>query len=696
MRAPRCLGDKLRDRLRLEMYLTTFEDKMPSPKPKSLASARKLRRYTHPSTHCASLSLDKSSAERCVTGGMDYGSTETAAVGPTQRALWRRNTSALTPNRRQLLGGVASMLFVGAMPLSISGNTGQRRVRRLDPDWPLPHSWDTLRAKVGGRLVPVVSPFNVCAENSTGPTCEQLMQSIRNPFFIGDHPALTQASGWADGWHSTPSVYAVLAESSDDIAAAVDFARDNHLRLVVKGGGHSYQGTSSAPDSLLVWTRRMQRIELHDAFQPRGCLGTGPRPAVSIGAGALWLQAYDAVTTKAGRYVQGGGCTTVGVAGLIQSGGFGSFSKRYGLAAASLLEAEVVTADGQVRIVNACQDPELFWALKGGGGGTFGIISRVTIATHDLPERIGAVFGKVTATTRESFRRLIAAFIRFYSTKLFNHHWGETVRFQPDNTFEVNMLFQGLDHQTAKDVWDPFRKWLEANGDTLTVAQPFEVISLPARHLWDKDWLALNAPSLIISDDRVGAPSGNFSWAGDAGQVGQFIYGYSSSWLPSSLLKPDKQADLVDAIDRASRHWPFSWHFNKGLAGADEDAVRASRDTAINPLALDAFALAITGAEGPSAYSGRHENVADVSEARRQATRLNAAMQEMRYVLPVAGSYVSESDYFEVDWQDRFWGSNYQRLLKVKQEYDPDGLFFVYHGVGSEGWSDDGFEQKKN
>jgi hypothetical protein len=141
------------------------------------------------------------------------------------------------------------------------------------------------------------------------------------------------------------------------------------VRLVVKGGGHSYQGTSNAADSLMVWTRRMNAITLHDAFIAQGCAAAGaPVRAVSVGAGAIWAHVYDAVTTKAGGYVQGGGCMTVGVAGLIQSGGFGSFSKRYGLAAASLLEAEVVTADGEVRIANTCSHPDLFWALKGGGG----------------------------------------------------------------------------------------------------------------------------------------------------------------------------------------------------------------------------------------------------------------------------------------------------------------------------------------
>ncbi len=72
--------------------------------------------------------------------------------------------------------------------------------------------------------------------------------------------------------------------------------------------------------------------------------------------------------------------------GLVQSGGFGSFSKHYGTAAGSLLEAEVVTADGKIRIANACTNSDLFWALKGGGGGTFGVVTRMTLRVHDLPE----------------------------------------------------------------------------------------------------------------------------------------------------------------------------------------------------------------------------------------------------------------------------------------------------------------------
>src|SRR5258707_15884352 len=111
----------------------------------------------------------------------------------------------------------------------------------------------------------------------------------------------------------------------------------------------------------------MNSIVLHDAFVGEGCPASEtPQPAVTVEAGAIWAHVYDAVTTQAGRYVQGGGCATVGVAGLIQSGGFGSFSKNYGLAAAGLLEAEIVTADGVVRTGNTFTHPDLFWALKGG------------------------------------------------------------------------------------------------------------------------------------------------------------------------------------------------------------------------------------------------------------------------------------------------------------------------------------------
>ncbi len=110
----------------------------------------------------------------------------------------------------------------------------------------------------------------------------------------------------------------------------------------------------------------------------------------------------------------------------------------------------------------------------------------------------------------------------------------------------------------------------------------------------------------------------------------------------------------------------------------------------MNPAVLDAFALIICAAEGPPAYPGVPGHEPDLSTARKHADAIDKAMNEVRKLLPNVGSYVAESDFFDEAWRQSFWGPNYPRLLAVKDKYDPDGLFFVHHGVGSERWSADG------
>ncbi len=580
-------------------------------------------------------------------------------------------------NRRDLLKSAAaiSAMAAGCAPI---GRTAEplRRVRPDDPAWPSQASWERLNRDVGGRLVKLESP-PLDAEQS------------RNPYHLGDQPALTQTRGWIDAWASTPSPYAVAAAQTADVVAAVNFARDHRLRLVIKGGGHSYQGTSSAPDSLLIWTRAMNDIALQDAFVPRGCAATfAPQPAVTIGAGAIWMRVYDAVTTQAGRYVQGGGCTTVGVAGLVQSGGFGSFSKAFGLAAGGLLEAEVVTADGTVRIANACTHPDLFWALKGGGGGTFGVVTRLTLRTRELPDTFGGVFGTLQARSDTAFRSVIARIVGFYRERLFNRHWGEQIRFRGRNVVSIAMVFQGLTGQEAEAMWRPFLDWVARAPDEFTWVAPLQTAALPARHLWDAAFLTQHAPRLIVGDDRPRASERDFIWVGDRGEAGQFLHGYRSRWLPASLLGDDRQGALVDALFAASRHWNVALHFNKGVAGASADEQAAARDTAMNPVVLDAFALAIIA--GGSHPADRPTPQPDVATGRRDAGAINRAMDALSSVVTHPGSYVAESDFFEREWQESFWGSNYPRLAAVKRRYDPAGLFFVHHGVGSDDWSADG------
>lgn len=580
--------------------------------------------------------------------------------------------------RRHFLGASLALAGVSAVRLPPARGAPVNRVRPGMPGWPGEADWAELKRAVGGRLAPVTLPdFDDPAEHKL----------LRDPFYLGDNPALTESSGWLDAWRWGPSAYVVAAESAADVAAAIRFARVHNTRLVVRGGGHSYLSTSTAPDSLMIWTRRMNAITVHDAFTPQGG-GAAPVPAVSAGAGCIWLHLYQAVTGGSGRYVQGGGCTTVGVPGLALGGGFGSFSKRYGLAAASLLEAEIVTADGKTRVVNAAQEPDLFWALKGGGGGTFGVVTRLTLATHDLPETFGGLRLTVVAASDEAYRRLLARFVDVYATRLFNPHWGEQAIARPDNRLEIHMLFQGLTKEAPTAAWQPLLDFITANSADYR-GYALSVSAFPARLYWDADFRRRYTPQDVVFDGRPGASPDDFWWSANIGEAGAFWYAFTSTWLPASLLKEQNQARFVDAWFAASRNLDVSLQFNKGLAGAPTAAIEAARNTAMNPDVVDAFALALTAANSPPAFPGFP--APDLVTGGALRARVQAAMTAVRVVAPNTGTYVNECDYFQPDWQRTFWGVNYPRLAAIKRRYDPDGLFFIHHGVGSEDWSADGF-----
>jgi hypothetical protein len=247
-----------------------------------------------------------------------------------------------------------------------------------------------------------------------------------------------------------------------------------------------------------------------------------------------------------------------------------------------------------------------------------------------------------------------------------------------------------LTEAEATQTWAPFLAWVRARKE-YTFSKPLQILALPARHFWDAEFFRRHAPGLMVADDRPGAPRDHVLWAGDQGQVGWFIHAYGSAWLPAALLKPARQVALVDALFDASQQWDFELHFNKGMAGGSADAIERARDSATHPQVLEAFALAICGSSGDPAFPGMPKARPDLPKARRDRATVDKAMQALRNVAPDAGSYVSESDYFLRDWQRGFWGSNYPRLAAVKRRYDPEGLFFVHHGVGSEAWNADGF-----
>ncbi len=595
--------------------------------------------------------------------------------------------------RRGVLKGVVAVPTIAGTAAGVSANEGGMvgRVRPYDPEWPSAADWQGLKVAVGGRLAPVVSTLASCAREPDGQFCASALKDLANPLFIQDHAGGTQSAGWIDGWTSAPSVYAVAAEDVSDVVAAVRFAAWHNFRLVIKGGAHSDLGQFNCADSSMIWTKGLDTVWLHERFVPEGCEGVvSPQDAASVGAGAKFYQLYDAVVTKGGRLVQGGSCTTVGIGGRVQTGGFGSFSKYGGLVAASLLEVEIVTADGEVRIANACRHSDLFWALRGGGAG-FGVTARLILATRPLREQAGFLGQRIAAASDQAFLDLIGTFCRFISEGLINPHRGEQTTFGTDNTLQLAMVFQGLSEHQVREVWTPFWDWVAARPEEYPEVEVPRLVPVPLRHWWDYDYRQNHLPQSNIEDDRPGAPAGRFRWAGNSSEVGISLNGYESVWLPETLLAEEQQSPLARTLFEASRKAEVTLHFNKGIAGATEARRKEARATAIQPSAIDAFALVIIAGGEKQAYPGVLDNEPDMEAGRREQQSIREAYRRLRKLAPESGSYSSEMSFFEKDWQGRAWGPNYAKLRTVKNTYDPEGLLTGHDQVGSKDWSPDGF-----
>jgi FAD/FMN-containing dehydrogenase len=549
-------------------------------------------------------------------------------------------------------------------------------------DWPKLNDWKSLNKEVQGRLIQLKSPLYEHCGNTSDSACVSLINKLQNPFVIQEYPWATQSTGWLNAWSAAVSPYAIATQNTNDIVAAIKFAKKHHLKLVTKGTGHDYLGRSTAPHSLLIWTHHMRDVTVQDAFVPKGAPAeTMGVHAVTVQAGARWIEVYEEVTTKHGRYVQGGGCTTVGaIGGFLQGGGFGSFSKKYGIAAGNLLEAEVVIASGEVLIANKYQNTDLFWALKGGGGGTFGIVSKATLQTHALPNYFGILQGKITANTDEAFENLLEYFINFYRENLNNEHWGEQVRLKPENSLDLSLLFQGLSEKEVEDVWKPFNQWLEERNNLYTITLSY--FTFPANKLWDYDYIATHYSNSI--KPYLEGKNKLFYWPDNQTEVLAYWYTYQSCWLPIALFDKDAAKAFAHTLFKASRHWEFSLHFNKGLAGASAEALKSAQDTSINPIVIDSAALAIFGASAQNVFPGMPNHEPDIEKGLEQIQKVNAAVKIMTDFIPDSGSYSNETNYFQQNWQHAFWGRHYTRLLEIKQKYDPDGFFRCHHSVGSE------------
>ena len=189
----------------------------------------------------------------------------------------------------------------------------------------------------------------------------------------------------------SPAIIARCASTSD-VVSAVNFAREHGLLVAVRGGGHNAAGLSMCDDGIVIDLSGMRAVTV-DA----------DRRIARAQGGARWAE-FDAATHAHGLATTGGLVSSTGVGGLTLGGGLGWLMRSYGLAADNVLAVEIVTADGQVRRATATEHPDLYWAIRGGGG-NFGVVTRFDFRLHPVRTLYAGMLVYPLARAGEVLRR---------------------------------------------------------------------------------------------------------------------------------------------------------------------------------------------------------------------------------------------------------------------------------------------------
>lgn len=203
----------------------------------------------------------------------------------------------------------------------------------------------------------------------------ELDSAMQGDVLLSGHPAYDGARRIWNGMHDRRPALIARCRNQRDIAQAITFARERRLLLSVRGGGHSWPGKSVCDDGLMLDLAGMRDVEVN------------PRTRRAFADGGALLGQLDDAALAHGLVTTAGVVSHTGVGGYTLGGGFGRLNRSYGLTIDNLRSAEIVTADGRIRTVSDDQEPDLFWAIRGGGG-NFGVVSRFEYALHPFDRNV--------------------------------------------------------------------------------------------------------------------------------------------------------------------------------------------------------------------------------------------------------------------------------------------------------------------
>ncbi|KAI1185598.1 hypothetical protein F5B17DRAFT_432374, partial [Nemania serpens] len=255
-----------------------------------------------------------------------------------------------------------------------------------DEAWPKAVQWERLNRTVGGRLITSIPYASVCHDapfqNYNADGCATIQAEWNETKLAHINQPSDFLSPYFNNYTCDPFTprsqpctlgnyvsYVINVTSAADVQAGIAFAEKNNIRLVIKNTGHDYLGKSTGKGGLSLWTHWLKSTQYIPSYSQPYYRG----PAIKLGAGTEGFEAYTAAHVTGHRIV-GGSCPTVGIAGgYTQGGGHSTLASSYGLGADNVLEWEVVTVDGRHLVATPTQNADLYWALSGGGGGTFAV-----------------------------------------------------------------------------------------------------------------------------------------------------------------------------------------------------------------------------------------------------------------------------------------------------------------------------------